>query len=52
MGEPAQVPGGTGPGSGFGGGGVGSAKEVYDGLIAYHIQKNWAFSEQLARGQS
>jgi colicin import membrane protein len=21
-------------------------------LIAYHIQKNWAFSEQLARGQS
>ncbi len=42
---------GRGPGSG-GGGGAGSAKEVYDGLIAYHIQKNWAFSEQLARGQS
>ncbi len=42
---------GTGPGSG-GGGGVGSAMEVYNGLIYYHIQKNWAFSEQLARGQS
>jgi colicin import membrane protein len=43
---------GTGPGSGLGGGGVGSAMEVYNGLIGYHIQKNWAFSEQLARGQS
>ncbi len=42
---------GTGTGRGFGGVGVGSAKEVYDGLIVYHIQKNWAFSEQLARGQ-
>jgi colicin import membrane protein len=42
---------GAGPGSG-GGGGAGSAKEVYNGLIGYHIQKNWAFSEQLARGQS
>jgi colicin import membrane protein len=43
---------GKGSGSGFGGEGVGSAKEVYNGLIAYHIQKNWAFSEQLGRGQS
>jgi colicin import membrane protein len=44
--------GGKGSGSGFEGEGIGSAKEVYNGLIAYHIQKNWAFSEQLARGQS
>jgi colicin import membrane protein len=43
---------GKGSGSGFGGEGIGSAKEVYNGLIAYHIQKNWAFSEQLARGQN
>jgi colicin import membrane protein len=43
---------GKGSGSGFEGEGIGSAKEVYNGLIAYHIQKNWAFSEQLARGQS
>jgi colicin import membrane protein len=43
--------GGAGGGSGSGLGGSGSAKEVYNGLIAYHIQKNWAFSEQLARGQ-
>jgi colicin import membrane protein len=43
---------GKGSGSGFEGEGVGSAKEVYNGLIAYHIQKNWAFSEQLARGQN
>jgi colicin import membrane protein len=43
---------GMGTGRGLGGEGVGSAKEVYNGLIAYHIQKNWAFSEQLARGQS
>ena len=43
---------GLGSGSGFGGEGAGSAREVYNGLIAYHIQKNWAFSEQLARGQS
>lgn len=42
---------GMGSGSGLGGGGVGSAMEVYNGLIGYHIQKNWAFSEQLARGQ-
>ena len=43
---------GLGSGSGPGGGGAGSAREVYNGLIAYHIQKNWAFSQQLARGQS
>jgi colicin import membrane protein len=43
---------GTGTGRGFGGAGDGSAQEVYDGLILYHIQKNWAFSEQLVRGQS
>jgi len=43
---------GLGIGSGLGGGGIGSAKEVYDGLIVYHIQKNWAFSEHLVRGQS
>jgi len=43
---------GTGTGRGFGGEGSGSAKEVYDGLIVYHIQKNWAFSEQLVRGQT
>ncbi len=42
---------GMGSGSGLGAGGVGSAMEVYNGLIGYHIQKNWAFSEQLARGQ-
>ncbi len=42
---------GIGAGRGFGEGGVGSAKEVYNGLIVYHIQKNWAFSEQLVRGQ-
>jgi colicin import membrane protein len=43
---------GTGTGRGFGGEGSGSAKEVYDGLIVYNIQKNWAFSEQLVRGQT
>jgi len=43
---------GIGTGRGFGGEGSGSAKEVYDGLIVYHIQKNWAFSEQLVRGRT
>jgi colicin import membrane protein len=44
--------GGKGSGSGLGGEGIGSAKEVYNGLIHYHIKKNWAFSEQIARGKS
>jgi colicin import membrane protein len=43
---------GKGSGSGLGGEGIGSAKEVYNGLIHYHIKKNWAFSEQMARGKS
>ncbi|MFO8083995.1 MAG: TonB C-terminal domain-containing protein [Desulfobacterales bacterium] len=42
--------------SGFGGNGAGSGSgeimEVYRSVIASHIQENWAFSEQLARGQS
>lgn len=45
---------GTGTGSGGGGGGLGSGEimEVYRSVIARHIQGNWAFLEQLARGQS
>lgn len=47
--------GGGGTGSGYGGGGVlgsGEIMTVYQSVIAHHIQGNWAFSEQLARGQS
>lgn len=45
---------GTGTGTGLGGGGLGSGEimEVYRSVIAYHIQENWAFLEQLARGRS
>lgn len=43
---------GTGPGLGGGGSGSGEIMEVYRSVIAYHIQENWAFLEQLARGQS
>ncbi len=50
--------GGTGAGAGrpgFGagspGGVLGGMFDVYKAEIAYHIQRNWAFSEQLAQGR-
>jgi colicin import membrane protein len=51
-GPPGGAMPGTGPGGGGGGGGAGQIEpiDIYRAEIAYQVEKNWAFSPQLAGG--
>jgi colicin import membrane protein len=51
-GPPGGAVSGAGPGGGGGGGGAGPIEpiDIYRAEIAYQVEKNWAFSPQLAGG--